>query len=349
MEHVSDKLKNSPVFLRSLETKSESCQGGRRNKKGVRLKPKPACVQLLLAYEYVNPEVLSQPGAIDLKKSPAFIQALAKKADKDEKALQRVLQNGAAPELLQDKDFIMDTIVFTKNPVVFQFAGETVRDDKNVVLWLMKSKEYIKSLKFAGNEAVKSVVLNDGLLLEFVSDTQKRDRDIVAAAVGKNAGALKFALGSPKSDAEIVRTAISASKSHGSGSNFKFAAPELQDDTVLFSSLLGERENENKQTEPELDAALRWAGPGVKSDPVLIGKLVGKYGNLLKHASKELRGDPNIAAAATKNALSAVEFVDPEVAKQVLIWKGFTNGNLRCARSARRGVWYFCRTLITRP
>ena len=160
------------------------------------------------------------------------------------------------------------------------------------------------------SKALLIAVNQNGFALQYATEEQKNDPNIVLAAVKQNGQALMYASYDLKKNPEIVKAAIEQDCDA-----FKSASPRLQNnpDLVLMSveknGLLLWYAAENLQNDPNIvlaavkenPLALSYASPRLKKDRSLLKIAVEGSPLALRFASPELQNDPELQAIAKKN------------------------------------------------
>ena len=167
-----------------------------------------------------------------------------------------------------------------------------------------------------------SRVSHNGLMLEFVSEELKRDRDIVLKAVRNTGYALRYASDELKQDREFVLAAVTQS-----GCALLHASEELKKDRDIVLAavtnkgyvLLHASEELKQDREFVLAAvtqsgyALLHASEELKKDRDIVLAAVTNKGYVLCYASEEMKRDLRILATAIATYPAAIEWAEPSV------------------------------------
>jgi hypothetical protein len=129
-------------------------------------------------------------------------------------------------------------------------------------------------------------VTADPLTLQYVSDENKANREIVMAAVQQNGWALQYAADALKADRTVVLAAVQQK-----GWALEFAAPALQADRGIVLAAVQQN-----------GIVLQYASDELKGDREIVLAAVTQNGNALEFAAPALKADREI--------MTMVELVD---------------------------------------
>ena len=196
---------------------------------------------------------------------------------------------------------------YQNNPQRFKIASKKIKNDKNIVLAVMKK---------------------NGFLLEYTSDELKNDREVVIAAISNSNGqALKYASEQLKNDREVIFTALKYSSDL-----LKHASDEIKNDREIIIAALQKNASEYRsecvlkyvsddfKNDCEIvkiaiknsDYALRYASDKLKNDREFVMTAVKKNGHALQSASNELKNDHEIVMTAVKNSGYALQYASEQ-------------------------------------
>ena len=162
----------------------------------------------------------------------------------------------------------------------------------------------------------KSVVKQDGLALQYVSDTLKADKEIVMAAVQQNGLALQYASDTLKADKEIVMATVQQD-----GLALQYASNTLKEDKEIVMAAV--RQNGHALVYvSKLQAgraivmaavqqngwALRYASDSLKEDKEIVMAAVRQNGQALQHAHKKWQEDREVVMAAVQQNGQALRY-----------------------------------------
>jgi hypothetical protein len=195
-------------------------------------------------------------------------------------------------------------------------------DAKQLHYHYIKHPKYLEFLTFVSEndqEIVKIAVKQNGLALQFASESLKNDQEIVKIAVKQNGLALQFASESLKNDQEIVKIAVKQN-----GLALQFASESLKNDQEIVKIAVEQN-----------GLALQFASESLKSNLKIVKIAVEQNGLALQFASESLKNElldqinnkdnlnsrdnyPIIITAIAKNEL-ALEFIIKNFVKQFTI------------------------------
>ncbi len=136
------------------------------------------------------------------------------------------------------------------------------------------------------SKALLIAVNQNGFALQYATEEQRNDPNIVLAAVKKNGEVLEYASESLKNDPNIVLAAVS-----NCGDAIKYASEELKNDhRIAFAAV-------------KKDGYLLQYVP--KNEPQIVLAAVKQSGLALKYASFDLRNNPEIVKAALEQDCDA--------------------------------------------
>ena len=134
----------------------------------------------------------------------------------------------------------------------------------------------------ADRDIVLAAARQDGLVLPFVAEALRGDKEIALAAVKENADALRHASAEMQADRGIV---LAVARQIGSA--LRNASGALQDDPdVVRAAVL------------QQGMALQYASVRLRADPTVVLTAVQRAGKALRFASEALRDDSDVVLAA---------------------------------------------------
>lgn len=144
-------------------------------------------------------------------------------------------------------------------------------------------------------------------MLQVCSEALRGDKEVVMAALQKDARPLAYCSDALKADKEVVVQAMTVGCVNCSRTIMqqvlKQAAPVLQDDKDVFVALI----NGNSNNNPEGPERVKWfesVPEKFKSDKDVMMAVVGGQGDVLQHASEALKGDKEVVMRAVGNKKS---------------------------------------------
>ena len=249
-------------------------------------------------------------------------------------------------KMADDKNFIY--LIVGENGLALKCASKKLQSDKNTVVRAINQNnlavryanrdvvlEVIKQGEFSLHSLHKDVVLEfvkqNGLILEFVSEKLRFEREIVLAAVKQNRRALKCVVRTPfimevmnqdglalefagaeyQSDREVVWAAVKQN-----GKALQFAEENFKSDENIvrkaFQQSKSALEHANRDAVLKVVVEDRWAlkfaSAALQDDKEVVLATVEKYGGALEFASKALQNDKEVVLAAVKGCGEALEF-----------------------------------------
>jgi len=196
----------------------------------------------------------------------------------------------ASKELRNDKEFISFSLSIQRGPYYRVHAGFQLLDDEDFILevakqynctdWLnrisarlLADKEFILKLL---NIDMSPDQLQTGylLILEYVSDELRDDKDVVIAACSRWGNAMQYVSARLRSDIDVITLACK-----NDGRALKYIFRTYHD--------IGDDGN-------------------VRDNKEIVMSACSNYGKALEYASKRLRGDHDVVAAACTNDGSAL-------------------------------------------
>jgi hypothetical protein len=139
------------------------------------------------------------------------------------------------------------------------------------------------------SKALLIAVNQNGFALQYATEEQKNDPNIVLAAVKKNGEVLEYASESLKNDPNIVLAAVS-----NCGDAIKYASEELKNDhRIAFAAVKKD------------GYLLQYVPKNLQNEPQIVLAAVKQNGLALKYASYDLRNNPEIVKAALEQDCDA--------------------------------------------
>ena len=222
-----------------------------------------------------------------------------------------------SPELLRDKEIVLAIIQKGWNPLILKDVGQTLQDDKEVVMAAIKMNKYNHSIfKYASDnlkddrEVVLAAIENDREALDSASEKLKHDRDIVLKAVKSNGSALSTVGDEFKNDREIVVAAVE-NWQHA----IQYSSQELQNDRDL--GLMAVQKN---------GYALMSMSEKLKNDKEIVMAAMKDIGRL-EHASDALKNDKEVVMEAVKTCGHNLEFASDTLRNDKEVVLTALNGN----------------------
>ena len=193
----------------------------------------------------------------------------------------------AADEYKNDAEIIKAAIINGKWSAI-EYAGDQIKSNRNLIL-----------------EFLELDVENIGLILEYLPDTYRDDKEMILAAlkgISPNlvGGPLELASDSLKNDKEVVLQAVILN-----GSHLEHASSKLKNDRDVVQAAL------------ESNAwSIEFAGPEMKNDKSIMLEAIKNDSYSIKYASDDLKNDEDIIlAVADDDADLALEFVGENLKK----------------------------------
>ena len=251
----------------------------------------------------------------------------------------RATSRGPSHHLYADRAFILAAV--QRNALILRYASRELRADREVVLTALQQDasciRYVSKELRADYEVVMAAVKKGNLskegwhpfqfasvelegerwivleavqqdasylkILKYVSKEVLADREVILAAVKKDARALKFASVELKSDREIVLAAVQQDASRLKPDP-KYASAALR--AVASVELHADREIVLAAVQQDA-SHLKFASAALRADRAVVLAAVKKSGFAFQYASVELRADPYVIQAA----MQMNEPVDP--------------------------------------
>ena len=177
----------------------------------------------------------------------------------------------AGDTLQNDKKKMLE--VLKNYPDALQYANEKIQTDKDIIDFIIRTQA--EALNYAKHfNQNKELVLfaieaaSDGWILQYVSETLKNDQDVVLAAV--------------KEDSEV----------------FQFASIHLRRNKEFIKTI---------DHHVQICEVIQHADDTIKADKEIMLLAVAQDGLVLKHASKELKNDLQVATVAMKQYSYALD------------------------------------------
>ena len=362
---IDDSLKNDHEFV--LEAIKENCHvleltddSMRKDKELVLIAIKQGCYALQYADESLRKDkeivlsAIKHSGGYNLK----FADETLKK-DK-EVALAAVKESGSSLEFVDDflKDDKEIIITAIENGADLIYADKKYFTDKNLILKSISNKYnvgfeekpvYLTNELLEDEDFVKRMLHLNGTMLKFLSDKQRKSKQLVEIAVKENGLALKYADRTLKNDREISWYAVQNSDSalaylgvlmkydkhlileavKNFGRSLEFTDKSFQKDKkVALEAVKNDGwafhyvDESLKNDKDILMAALKvypsWlegASYELRNDKEVVLTAVQSNGWALKYASKRFQNDREVVLTAVKNLGSAIQFASDSLRK----------------------------------
>lgn len=170
----------------------------------------------------------------------------------------------------------------------------------------------------ADEEMVLKILDQDGLALQYVSNTLKDDKDVVLTAVKQDGFALQYGSARLQGEREIVLNSLLKN-----GMALQYAGAMLKNDPVCVSTAVNRNglalqySSDDMKDNKEIvitavsqnGLALQFASDKLKNDKDVVLKAVKRNGRALAHASDERKDDKDIVLEALLQDATAIEFV----------------------------------------
>ncbi|MCH9690256.1 MAG: DUF4116 domain-containing protein [Gammaproteobacteria bacterium] len=239
----------------------------------------------------------------NIKKNTARAEALRARLTESRKDYEelrdRLIKNlRDRKTVLNDKEAALSAVRI--NGLALQFASDKLRNDPDVVaaainndedaiFYASKTRQICFLARSDVREDVLDAVKQDGLALQYASDTFKNDRGVVAAAFTQNAEALDFASDGLKVEEKFI--------------------VDLKTSALVDMIERGQL----KLNEPTLLKR-------DKANKVVVMAAVKQDGLALQYASEELRGDPEVVKAAiTQNDAAERHSALPQITNSKMV------------------------------
>ena len=238
----------------------------------------------------------------------------------------------ASRELRADREIVLAAL--QQDASCIRYVSKELRADYEVVMAAVKkgnlSKEGWHPFQFASVELegerwiVLEAVQQDASylkILKYVSKEVLADREVILAAVKKDARALKFASVELKSDREIVLAAVQQDASrlkpdpkYASAALRAVASVELHADREIVLAAVQQDASRLKPDPKYASAALRAvASVELHADREIVLAAVQQDASHLKFASAALRADRAVVLAAVKKSGFAFQYASVEL------------------------------------
>ena len=231
---------------------------------------------------------------------------IPKKCKEDKKFIEFFINcNGknikfASPEL--KKDLELTHLALNNNIFAIEFIDQAYRDNEELMLKILNKNiicfEYISErLRYDKKIIMKClnqllINLNFNQILQFTSDTNRNDKEIVLPLISINGDDLQYVSNELRRDREIVFTAVK-----NCPSAYVYADELFFDDKeFLLLSLAGEHYDEENYID-----FLENLSNTLQDDKDIVLAAVKKCGTNIKFASERLRNDKDVVMEALKN------------------------------------------------
>lgn len=199
---------------------------------------------------------------------------------------------------------------YQNDPHKFKIASKKIKNNKNIVLAVMKKNGYL--LEYTSDElkndhevVITAINNSNGQALQYASDKLKNDRDIIFTALKYRSDLLKHASDELKNDREIIIAALQKNASEYRSDNvLNYVSDNLKNDFEIVKIAI-----------KNSDYALRYASDKLKNDREIVMAAVKKNGSALEYASDELKTDREIAMTAMNNSYigGALKYASNEI------------------------------------
>ena len=196
---------------------------------------------------------------------------------------------------------------YQNDPHKFKIASKKIKNNKNIVLAVMKKNGYL--LEYTSDElkndhevVITAINNSNGQALQYASDKLKNDRDIIFTALKYRSDLLKHASDELKNDREIIIAALQKNASEYRSDNvLNYVSDNLKNDFEIVKIAI-----------KNSDYALRYASDKLKNDREIVMTAVKKCGLELQSASNELKNDHEIVMIAVKNSGYALQYASDQ-------------------------------------
>ena len=197
---------------------------------------------------------------------------------------------------------------YQNDPHRFKIASKKIKNNKNIVLAVMKKNGYL--LEYTSDElkndrevVITAISNSNGQALQYASEQLKNDREVIFTALKYNSDLLKHASDELKNDREIIIAALQKNASeYGSECVLKYVSDDFKNDFEIVKIAI-----------KNSDYALQYASDKIKNDREFVMTAVKKNGHALESASNELKNDHEIVMTAIKNSGEALQYASDEL------------------------------------
>ena len=204
----------------------------------------------------------------------------------------------ASKRLKNDRSFLK-VLIKAKGGVILKAKPDFLKDEELVIQAFRHKRDVYprvdSTLKSSSDFKVRALDAN-GLILEYLSDSEKDDRATVLRAVNQRGMALGFASENQRSNLDVVKAAVSSDPLA-----IQFALNDLKKNPEILRIF-----EEGLKKNP---VALEFAQDELKSNRDLVLQLVTLDGRAFHFASELLRDDLEIALRAAKTDLTSYSSV----------------------------------------